>query len=80
MPARTPEVKSISDFVCYSRQNSRRVHPTPGSPPDRVGVRTTTNEAVDAVGRAEAIARWASVLLARTEIPAPDVDTPPAPR
>jgi 2-C-methyl-D-erythritol 2,4-cyclodiphosphate synthase len=51
-----------------------------GLPPDRVGVKETTNEGLDAIGRAEAIACWAAVLLARAEIPAPDVDTPPTPR
>ena len=32
---------------------------------DRVGVKAKTNEGVDAIGRGEAIACWASVLLAR---------------
>jgi 2-C-methyl-D-erythritol 2,4-cyclodiphosphate synthase len=45
-------------------------------PPGRVGVKATTNEGLDAVGRGEAIACWASVLLAPTGIPAPDVDSP----
>jgi 2-C-methyl-D-erythritol 2,4-cyclodiphosphate synthase len=39
--------------------------------PDAVGVKAKTNEGVDAVGRAEAIACWASVLLAkRVDAPA----------
>ena len=32
-------------------------------PADRVGVKATTNEGLDAIGRGEAIACWASVLL-----------------
>jgi 2-C-methyl-D-erythritol 2,4-cyclodiphosphate synthase len=47
---------------------------------DRVGVKATTNEGLDAIGRGEAIACWASVLLARPENPPSGVDTPPAPR
>jgi 2-C-methyl-D-erythritol 2,4-cyclodiphosphate synthase len=35
-------------------------------PPGAVGVKATTNEGLDAVGRAEAIACWAAVLLAGT--------------
>jgi 2-C-methyl-D-erythritol 2,4-cyclodiphosphate synthase len=33
---------------------------------DAVGVKATTNEGLDAVGRGEALACWATVLLART--------------
>lgn len=36
-----------------------------GLPPDAVGVKATTNEGLGAIGRGEAIACWASVLLAR---------------
>jgi 2-C-methyl-D-erythritol 2,4-cyclodiphosphate synthase len=35
-------------------------------PPDAVGVKATTNEGLDAIGRGEAIACWATVLLARS--------------
>jgi 2-C-methyl-D-erythritol 2,4-cyclodiphosphate synthase len=34
-----------------------------GLAPDRVGVKATTNEGLDAIGRSEAIACWAAVLL-----------------
>ena len=34
-------------------------------PPDAVGVKATTNEGLDAIGRGEALACWATVLLAR---------------
>jgi len=34
-----------------------------GLPPNRVGVKATTNEGLDAIGRGEAIACWANVLL-----------------
>ncbi len=34
-----------------------------GLPPDAVGVKAKTNEGLDAVGRGEAIACWAAVLL-----------------
>lgn len=34
--------------------------------PDAVGVKATTNEGLDAVGRGEALACWAAVLLARS--------------
>jgi 2-C-methyl-D-erythritol 2,4-cyclodiphosphate synthase len=37
-----------------------------GVSPDQVGVKATTNEGLDAIGRGEAIACWASVLLSRT--------------
>ncbi len=33
-------------------------------PPDAVGVKATTNEGLDAIGRGEALACWATVLLA----------------
>lgn len=33
-------------------------------PPDRIGLKATTNEGLDAIGRGEAIACWAVVLLA----------------
>jgi len=36
---------------------------------DGVGVKATTNEGLDAVGRGEAIACWASVLLEKEEAP-----------
>lgn len=36
-------------------------------PPEAVGVKATTNEGLDAVGRGEAIACWAVVLLSRKE-------------
>ena len=49
-----------------------------GLAPERVGVKATTNEGLDAVGRGEAIACWASVLLTRLEFPATRVDTPTA--
>ena len=32
-------------------------------PPESVGVKATTNEGLDAIGRGEALAAWASVLL-----------------
>ena len=48
--------------------------------PDRVGVKATTNEGLDAIGRGEAIACWASVLLTRPETRATVVDTPTASR
>ena len=35
-------------------------------PPGRVGVKATTNEGLDAVGRGEAIACWAAVALSRS--------------
>jgi 2-C-methyl-D-erythritol 2,4-cyclodiphosphate synthase len=35
--------------------------------PEAVGVKATTNEGLDAVGRGEAIACWATVLLARDD-------------
>jgi 2-C-methyl-D-erythritol 2,4-cyclodiphosphate synthase len=35
--------------------------------PDAVGVKATTNEGLDAVGRGEAIACWAAVLLSRED-------------
>lgn len=38
-----------------------------GVPPGRVGVKATTNEGLDAIGRGEAIACWAAVLLARRQ-------------
>ncbi len=34
-----------------------------GLPPERVGLKATTNEGLDAIGRGEAMACWASVLL-----------------
>src|SRR5262249_55441246 len=34
-----------------------------GLPPDAVGVKATTNEGLDAIGRGEAMACWATVLL-----------------
>ncbi len=34
-------------------------------PPDAVGVKATTNEGLDAIGRGEALACWATVLLER---------------
>jgi len=34
-----------------------------GVPPDAVGIKATTNEGLDAIGRGEAIACWAAVLL-----------------
>ena len=34
-----------------------------GVPPDRVGLKAKTNEGLDAVGRGEAIACWAAVVL-----------------
>lgn len=34
-----------------------------GLPPERVGLKATTNEGLDAIGRGEALACWASVLL-----------------
>lgn len=38
-----------------------------GIAPGTVGIKATTNEGLDAVGRGEAIACWATVLLARTD-------------
>jgi 2-C-methyl-D-erythritol 2,4-cyclodiphosphate synthase len=38
-----------------------------GLPADAVGVKATTNEGLDAIGRAEAIACWAAVLLRSAE-------------
>ena len=35
--------------------------------PDAVGVKATTNEGLDAIGRGEAIACWAAVLLGRED-------------
>ena len=35
-----------------------------GLPPERVGIKATSNEGLDAIGRGEALACWASVLLA----------------
>lgn len=35
-----------------------------GISPDRVGIKATTNEGLDAIGRGEALACWAAVLLA----------------
>lgn len=40
-----------------------------GVPVDAIGVKATTNEGLDAVGRGEAMACWASVLLRRTAAP-----------
>jgi 2-C-methyl-D-erythritol 2,4-cyclodiphosphate synthase len=34
-----------------------------GLPPERVGLKATTNEGLDAIGRGEALACWAAVLL-----------------
>lgn len=38
-----------------------------GLPPDAVGMKATTNEGLDAIGRGEALACWATVLLARDD-------------
>ena len=38
-----------------------------GLPPKAVGVKATTNEGLDAIGRSEAIACWATVLLCGPE-------------
>ena len=38
-----------------------------GLPPDAIGVKATTNEGLDAVGRGEAIACWATVTLTRRD-------------
>jgi 2-C-methyl-D-erythritol 2,4-cyclodiphosphate synthase len=37
-----------------------------GLPPESVGVKATTNEGLDAIGRGEAIACWAAVLVKQT--------------
>jgi 2-C-methyl-D-erythritol 2,4-cyclodiphosphate synthase len=37
-----------------------------GLPADAIGIKATSNEGLDAIGRGEAIACWATVLLART--------------
>ncbi len=41
-----------------------------GLPPDCVGVKAGTNEGLDALGRGEAIACWATVLLQQAPAPA----------
>lgn len=50
-------------LAAYKARIQQRVATLLQLPPDRVGVKATTNEGLDAIGRGEAIACWASVLL-----------------
>ena len=51
----------------YKRQIRASIAELLGLAPDAVGIKATTNEGLDAVGRGEAIACWASVSIARRD-------------
>jgi len=49
----------------YKSQIRQTVAELAGLPPERVGLKAKTNEGLDAVGRGEALACWAAVLLVK---------------
>jgi 2-C-methyl-D-erythritol 2,4-cyclodiphosphate synthase len=49
----------------YKSQIRQTVAELAGLPPGRVGLKAKTNEGLDAVGRGEALACWAAVLLVK---------------